>query len=743
MIARFLCALLLLTGGSVAMAADNLLKNPGFEDGAANWNPPDGFTLDTTVAHTGKASLRFGWDNADKRKLCLQTIECRPGKRYLITAWLKSDNVHGAAQGATFGVEWYGKKGYIGGSYPMGIGWTTDWTEIRLLSSVVPPDATHAHIFVTLDWGGVGTAWIDDVSATVIDVPDLLKWHLDPESVVGAADSGPFRVLLDAATVDFLGEDVDLAVSLASPPWNHALSEQKAPAKAGATFSFPTDKLYEGVYKMSVILKSHRTGRELVAAEVRTVYKRPPVQALLVPHSGILLSGQAYPSLDLRPYRSGVLSAAIFTATGRLVTDLHPVHVQAGADGRLSISGRPPAPGRYEFRIHLTAEGSPPYEDKLPFTVLSPAEAQRAVVIGPGNVLFDHGKPWFPLFLYAHTAYDLVKGELPRRDPAATADLLDHVAGTPFGLMDYATPIGGLDDTVAFADECARRNVRLMLSVKDLVPGPGGYDLRAKSFPGMTAEAIVRQLARRFRDHPAMAFYYTNDELGTEFFGPMKAMRQWLHEEDPLHPTLHVHYDLECIRELAPCYDMCGPELYPWPDDNLQRMVEWSDTIQSRMPATAPFWGCLWHFRNSPHANEKLRALAFLSIARGAKGLIFYAYHELKQDHDFPGRWKALVALGEEIQQRSPLFLQPEAPKKCSTATQNVVLRTVSGPLGDWLLAVNLLGDGRQASIDLPLGVDRVLENDERIPLSGRSVKLFLAPYDVRILRLEGTSGPR
>jgi hypothetical protein len=172
-------------------------------------------------------------------------------------------------------------------------------------------------------------------------------------------------------------------------------------------------------------------------------------------------------------------------------------------------------------------------------------------------------------------------------------------------------------------------------------------------------------------------------------------------------------------------------------------MVEWSDTIQSRMPTTAPFWGCLWHFRNAPHANEKLRALAFLSIARGAKGLIFYAYHEFKQDKDFPGRWKALAALGDEIQQKSQLFLQPEAPEKCSTATPNVVLRTVSGPLGDWLLAVNLLGDARKASIDLPPGTVRVLENDKRILVSGRRVNLFLAPYDVRILRLEGTSVPR
>ncbi len=414
MTARLLCVALLLAACTLALAADNLVKNPGFEDGAANWTLNDGFALDTTVAHSGKASLRFGWDNADKRKLCLQPIRCHPGRRYLITAWLKSDNVHGAYLGATFGVEWYGEKGFIGGAYPMGIGWTTDWTQVRFLSGVVPADATNCHIFVTLDWGGVGTAWIDDVSATVVDVPEVLKWHTDPESVVGAADSAPFRVLLDAATVDSFGEDVDLSVSLASPPWNHALSEQKAPARAGASFSFPTEKLYEGVYKVSVLLKSHRTGRDLVAPEVRTVYKRPPAQAMLVPHSGILLPTDAYPSIDLRPYRSGTLSASIFTAEGKKIADLRPVHLQADVDAKIPVPGKPSAPGRYEIRVRLTAAGSPPYEDTLPFTVLSPAEAEKAVFIRPDKVILDHGKPWFPLFLYCHTAYDLVKGELPK-----------------------------------------------------------------------------------------------------------------------------------------------------------------------------------------------------------------------------------------------------------------------------------------------------------------------------------------
>jgi hypothetical protein len=498
------------------------------------------------------------------------------------------------------------------------------------------------------------------------------------------------------------------------------------------------------------------------------------MQCLTVPHSGILLPGSKWPALDIRPYQVGILTGEVVSIADpdsrttltpdpspsegrgemrsedhsprpsegegsgvRVVSTIPERRLQKGKDVRISIPGKP-EPGCYEIRLKLSWWGLVDYSAVLPFTVLSADEAAKGVVIGPDNLLLDRGKVWFPMFVYAHTAYDFEKKrETDGRDPAITKDVLEHLTGTPFGLLDYATPTGGLEETVALADRCARRGIRLALSVKDVYPNWGNAETRAKGFPGQSTEQIVRSLARRLKDHPALAIYYTNDELSTQYFGDLRDMRRWLHEEDPLHPTLHVHYDLDCIRELLPAYDIWGHELYPWPSDELQRMAEWSDRITSTLPRTVPFWGCLWAFRGEPMAREKQRSLAYTAIARGARGLLFYAYYDLKLLPNFDERWKDLVELGREIESRLPILLQPESDRPCRTRTKDVVLRTVAGEKGTWLLAVNTGKNERSAVISVHPGFKRATEGSKALDLSGGRLRFDLAPFGVKLIELE------
>jgi len=726
-----LCAICLLA----TSAAASILPNGGFEAGAEGWTIPEGIMrIDNSVAHTGTSSLRASWDDPGKRLLALHELPIHPGKRYLIKAWLKSDNVHGAFRGFTFGIEWGSATEFIGGSYPMGIGWTADWTEVSFLSSVVPEKATWGHIFATTDWGGVGTGWIDDISVTEVDTVDAFKWRLERDTVVGSEYSDPFGVVIESVAPEAFGEEVEVTASLCSPPWNTQIAEKKL---SGERAEFETGKLNEGVYKISCAVKSRKTGRTLLEPEFRTCWKRPPMQCLTVPQSGILLPGSKWPALDVRPYQVGMLTGEVVDASGVKVAGIPDRMLQKGKDSKISISGKPPAPGRYEICLKLAWYGLVDYVTVLPFTVLSADEAARGVVIGPDNLLRDRGKVWFPMFVYAHTAYDFEKkAETDGRDPAITKDVLEHLTGTPFGLLDYATPTGGLEETVALADRCARRGIRLALSVKDVYPNWGNAETRAKGFPGQSTEQIVRSLARRLKDHPALAIYYTNDELSTQYFADLRDMRQWLHEEDPLHPTLHVHYDLECIRELVPCYDIWGHELYPWPSDELQRMAEWSDRITSTLPKTVPFWGCLWAFRGEPNARDLQRSLAYTAIARGARGLLFYSYYDLKLLPNFDERWKDLVELGREIESRLPILLQPESDRPCRTRTKDVVLRTVSGDKGTWLLAVNTGKNERSAVITVDPRFKRATEGSKALDLSAGRLRLKLDPFGVKLIEL-------
>ena len=730
-------ALTLLLSGAGLASAQNLVSNPGFEADAEGWTVEPGImAIDSEENHGGKASLRLSWDEPGKRKLALQPIPCHPTKRYLIRAWLKSENVHGARLGATFGVEWNGKEGYIGGGYPMGVGWDTDWTQVSFLTRPVPKQATGAHVFATIDWGGVGAAWVDDVSVEVIDEPEILRWRLDADTVVGGRDSPPFRLAVVRVATEAFGEPVDIVFALHSPPWGHELTAMDAEALEGVTALFDTAELAQGRYEITACVKSRASGRNLVDREKRVVYKRPPLECFLKPHHAVLVQGDPWPSVSVRGYREGNLSGASMRDDGERLSAIATHELTTTDSSDIPFARGAAQPGRYHFRLTLEAKGHTSCECVVPFVVVGKDAAREGVVIRSDNVLHDRGKPWLPLFLYAHTAYEAGSGELQARKSDYTTELLDRLKGTPLGLLDYATPIGGLRQTVALADECAKRDVRLALSVKDVYPGWGNLDRRAKGFEGAPCEDIVRRLARALRDHPALAFYYTNDELSTEYFKAMTQMRQWLHEEDPLHPTLHVHYDLECIRELAPSYDMFGPELYPWPDSDLVKMVRWSDRTMRDLPQGAPFWGCLWHFKGDPQGSEKLRALAYLAVARGARGLLFYAYHELQADPRFEVRWLALVRLARELEQSCAILLQPQAPEPCVTDAEGIASRTVSGEEGTWLLAVNATGEPVTAVFKVPFAAPSAQAKGTSVPVRDGTLTLELQAFGVQLVRL-------
>ncbi|MBL7044200.1 MAG: carbohydrate binding domain-containing protein [Pirellulaceae bacterium] len=167
---------------SAAIAAANLVQNPGFEDGETtpnNWSTgaplqgPDGVTfgLDAPASEGfGKRCVRMhvpirapnawrGWQ---------QNVTVKPGRTYLVSAWLKCKDVQGGevrvhahrrtADGGLSKNEPYASIG-------PGISGTTDWT---LLSGrlTMPEDTVNLHVHLTMEQSG--TVWHDNVVVTEI-----------------------------------------------------------------------------------------------------------------------------------------------------------------------------------------------------------------------------------------------------------------------------------------------------------------------------------------------------------------------------------------------------------------------------------------------------------------------------------------------------------------------------------------------------------------------------------------------
>ena len=166
----YLAVSALLLGNAPAMAQDaappNLIKNPGFENGAANWNIAKGTAqVVSDVAHSGKSSLHY--TNADPQiyKMFTQKLDVHPGQHLLFSAWVKGENLTGK-EGAGLFVQSYDGSKYIGGAFPSTLTGTFDWKLVKGEYSV-PPSATSTTLGLYLRKGMTGTAWFDDVMVQV------------------------------------------------------------------------------------------------------------------------------------------------------------------------------------------------------------------------------------------------------------------------------------------------------------------------------------------------------------------------------------------------------------------------------------------------------------------------------------------------------------------------------------------------------------------------------------------------
>jgi hypothetical protein len=154
-------------GGLVAFPSpvlgDNLLSNPGFEQGKAGWMD-NGFTADASAAHTGSGSIKVTDPHLMAySQYAWRDIPLEKGS-YRISGWIKLDKL-----GAT-------KTGYArmclsapatgGGSHGNActklVNGTTAWTRYEETQIVISQDTT-ARLSLQVYGEPDGTAWFDDI----------------------------------------------------------------------------------------------------------------------------------------------------------------------------------------------------------------------------------------------------------------------------------------------------------------------------------------------------------------------------------------------------------------------------------------------------------------------------------------------------------------------------------------------------------------------------------------------------
>jgi hypothetical protein len=287
---RLLAVLALFT--MTANAEDtNLVLNPGFEAGDAPWQlRAPVYSLTTNAPHTGAQCLQYVNTDPARYWLCGQRLDLKPGHRYAITAWVRTENIKGDDSGATICVEWYDADNkFLGGCYPNGLkGTHRDWQQIRGFTGPVPTNAVRCHISCYVRKGMTGTAWWDDVSVCEYHPPaieamitDCYRDQTDGGIVnvhVGLSDP---QTKLEVKVRDLQGQLIDTGLRFDTTPWK------------------------PGQYEITAVARN-AAGRELGwrSLMLTRVSKFPARKAYIDRHRRLIVDGE--PFFPLGTYWSGI-----------------------------------------------------------------------------------------------------------------------------------------------------------------------------------------------------------------------------------------------------------------------------------------------------------------------------------------------------------------------------------------------------------------------------------------------------
>lgn len=152
----------------------NLIPDPSFEGDGSKWEyslpPYEGLKVerDSTVAHTGKASLLIeGHVGLVKTRVGASQVFCNRdlnGKRVKATVWVKCDSLK---TGVFIKIFAHTAKGVLGYPSPRQAAGTSDWQQIGL-DLDVPPDTNALWVWFQAVTPAEGRFWLDDATFEVL-----------------------------------------------------------------------------------------------------------------------------------------------------------------------------------------------------------------------------------------------------------------------------------------------------------------------------------------------------------------------------------------------------------------------------------------------------------------------------------------------------------------------------------------------------------------------------------------------
>ena len=307
-------------------------------------------------------------------------------------------------------------------------------------------------------------------------------------------------------------------------------------------------------------------------------------------------------------------------------------------------TGRPVADGTATAEFHRTEKAIP-----------------RKVYVDRHRRVVKDGQPFFPIGVYV-CQKTMDEAELSTFDGSGINTVINYHPPTPEAMTMFLNH--GIYSFYAMLNTHVGR----------------GYTTEA------SAEAAVRRMVAKVKDHPGLLGWYVNDELNVEWLDRLKRRQKLYEEIDPDHPTWSVIYQLGDMRKHVGTCDIMGSDPYPvCASDNwkIRQAGDWARQtvakqfgIRGCVQVPQGFdWGDYWPKKRAstrmPTRDEMVN-MGLQSIAGGANGLVYYSYGSIRHmtndtfKTQFAAAWKDLKDAIRTVKRYERIYLLDPGPAATS-----------------------------------------------------------------------------
>jgi len=311
------------------------------------------------------------------------------------------------------------------------------------------------------------------------------------------------------------------------------------------------------------------------------------------------------------------------------------------------------------------------------------AWANAASYIDEHNRFILNGEPFFPLGLYV---VQCTNGSYSAQ--------LDEIADSPFDtVMNYAVnrcgSVASAAQILGYLDQLASRDLKLIFSLSEYFDG------------GQADIDTITHKVNTFKTHPAVISWYMNDERDpATYLTQLEERYQKIKELDENHPVWSVHWNTNWLIQEAHTTDIVGVDPYPIGNHPITLVTQMADAANG---AGKPLWLVPQIFSwtdypgdpraatGYPPTREEMRAMSYLAVNHGAKGLVYYSYFNIRDDADYDVRWPEIKEIANEIDELRPVFLSidPTKPNDALCDHADVDFKVMRRDNTYYLFAVN------------------------------------------------------